>query len=59
MRCRRVRTTGREGVGRFGKWFYAIIGRVDCFGNVYDGLLYALAIKGDLKLKKVGLEAGK
>lgn len=31
------------------------MGRVDWFGNVYDGLLHALAIKGDFKIVEVGL----
>jgi hypothetical protein len=34
MRCRRVRTNGREAVGRFGIRFWAIMGRVDWFGYV-------------------------
>ena len=59
MRCRRERTTGREGMGRFGIRFWAIMGRVDWFENVYDRLLYALAIKGDFKRHHVALDRQK
>jgi hypothetical protein len=35
-----MRTTGREGIGRFGIWFWVIMGRGDWFGNVR--LLFAI-----------------
>lgn len=57
MRCRRERTTGRVGIGRFGIWFWvfmrALIGLADRAG----GLLYGLAIKGDFKRHQVALDS--